>query len=467
MITAASELIGNIAEDFKEVEQEKREGEFPIHTFPAFIQKYILEINEKLNFPVDYIGASVLLAACVSVGMTHKARVKNGWEESLAIFLLLIGPPGINKSNPLAKAIEDIQKRDGLFFKDFIDKTKDYEKLKASKPKEKEKEEYELPEPPIRKQSIIGDTTGEAMLCVLRDNPKGCGLIQDEGAGIFKALNRYNAGNEEETLLSIFNNKAISINRKGGGSLYIENPFLAIGGTSQPEVIKEIFSKSNRNESGLSDRFIYAWPSNVSRPYFNEKELDYNVLLDYSTVIKRLFLLDFKQTEFGPAPHILQFDADAKRAFIEWSNRNTDLINQTDNNRFKSIYSKLEIYTIRLSLAMQLISWGCHESEKEAIELKSVQAAIELAEYFRITAHKMAGLISSNSSPYQALTQLQIKVIEALPETFETNEGVAIVGNIKVNGKEMAVRTFKEFLHRKDLFEKLDHGLYQKIKINA
>src|SRR5205085_496280 len=53
-------------------EQEKDDDtqfqKFPIEVFPNQIQEIIKDVNTALNFPVDFIGGSILFAASVAVG---------------------------------------------------------------------------------------------------------------------------------------------------------------------------------------------------------------------------------------------------------------------------------------------------------------------------------------------------------------------------------------------------------------
>lgn len=78
---------------------------FPISIFPSKIQKIIREVNDCYGFPIDYVGAAMMVAVSVAVGNTHLARMKEGWDESAILYMALIGRPGANKSHPLSFAM--------------------------------------------------------------------------------------------------------------------------------------------------------------------------------------------------------------------------------------------------------------------------------------------------------------------------------------------------------------------------
>ena len=70
-------------------------SDFPYHVFPKAIQQIIEETHRCLKFPVDYISSSIIYACSVSIGVTHKAQIMNGWQESAVVYLAIVGYSGI------------------------------------------------------------------------------------------------------------------------------------------------------------------------------------------------------------------------------------------------------------------------------------------------------------------------------------------------------------------------------------
>ena len=48
---------------------------------------------------------------------------------------------------------------------------------------------------------------------------------------------------EVETYLSLYNNSDIKVSRKGEGTIIINDPFLSVIGTTQPNTLKKISEK--------------------------------------------------------------------------------------------------------------------------------------------------------------------------------------------------------------------------------
>ena len=129
---------GNEAKDIKgEAEQkikqgneakEKQKNPFPVEVFPLPIQQIIKSTNENLNFPIDFIGASLLYAASVAIGNTHKVEVKKGWLESSVLYLAIVARAGTNKSHPLSFALNPIVEQDKRTNSQYEEKRQDFEK---------------------------------------------------------------------------------------------------------------------------------------------------------------------------------------------------------------------------------------------------------------------------------------------------------------------------------------------------
>ena len=79
--TETLEHINGILQQGNEI-QKRKTNRFPVEVFPLPIQQIITATNENLNYPIDFIGASLLYAVSVAVGNTHSVEVKKGFRQS-------------------------------------------------------------------------------------------------------------------------------------------------------------------------------------------------------------------------------------------------------------------------------------------------------------------------------------------------------------------------------------------------
>lgn len=434
---------------------------FPIEVYPLQIQEIIKATNQSLLYPIDFISSSILSAMSIAIGNTYRIEVKLGWTESALLFMALVGSPGINKSHPISFALNPIQNADAKSFKEYEKAKKefdDYLKLTKEEKKATGKNPSDIP---FWKQTIVSDTTQEALIDVHKGNLRGIGMYHDELASWFKNFNRYNNGSEEEFYLSTWSGKPWKVNRKTAGNYFILLPYMPIIGTIQPGVL--IGFATNRVENGFLDRILFVMPSNLIKESWSESELDPKIFEQWDKIITKLFNMTYRFDQDGNLqPDVLKLSSNAKSRLFQWQRELTRRSNESSDDDDKGIYSKMEIYVTRFALILELAKYGCEGiegSSRESISLDSVEGAIQLAEYFIKNAFKARDLISIDD-PFSKLPQNKKALYDALPQAFTTDEGVTI----SVNKPFLQERAAKKFFQDKNLFKRIKHGHYEKLQ---
>lgn len=436
--------------------EETQINPFPIEVFPLRVQQIISDTNENLNFPIDFIGASMLFAVSVAVGNSHRIEVKTGWVESAVLYLAIVGPPGTNKSHPLSFALKPIIEQDGIAYRAYEQQRQQYEHAVNLSKKEREQQGVDEPLKPVWKKCLLSDFTPEALAEVHKFNPRGIGVYVDELAGWFKNFNRYSKGSEMEFWLSAWSSKPINIDRKTGEPVFIPLPFISVAGTIQNAVLNEL-AKESRTQNGFIDRILFVIPDSIKKEYWNEKEIKPTTIESWHNIISTLLTQSVATDDnLNPSPQVLKFTPEAKRLLFEWQKKNADECNNAENEAISGIYSKLEMYAIRLALILELLKFACNESTKVSVGIDSVHGALALVKYFKNSAVKVHSIIS-NTSPLDKHPADKQALYKALPDTFTTETGLHIA-----EGLSIPERTFKRFLNEKDLFERISRGEYEK-----
>ena len=436
--------------------KDKQINRFPVEVFPLPVQKIITATNENLNFPIDFIGASMLYAVSVAVGNTHRIEVKKGWLESAVLYLAIVARAGTNKSHPLSFALQPIVEQDKKTYRQYEQKRHEYEKAVNLSKKEREQQAIDEPIKPVWQKFLLSDFTPEALAEVHKFNKRGIGVYVDELAGWFKNFNRYNKGSEMEFWLSIWSGKPINIDRKTGEPVFIPLPFISVAGTIQNGILNEL-AKESRTQNGFIERMLFVIPDNIQKTYWSETDLNPAIVQNWQNIISNLLNLPITNDEtLNPSPEILKFTPEAKQILFEWQKANTDQSNDTENEAVSGIYSKLEMYAVRLALILEMMRFACGESNKQAVSIEAIQGALKLVEYFKNSAIKVNSIIS-NTSPLDKHPADKRAIYKALPDIFTTETGLQIAKDLSV--KE---RTFKSFLNEKELFTRISRGKYEK-----
>ncbi len=431
---------------------------FPTEIFPKPVQDIINASNECLNFPVDFIGASMLFAASVAIGNTYKVEIKKGFVENTVLYLAIVARAGTNKSHPLSFAIQPIVDHDKKTYRVFENQKREYDKVMKLSVKERKAEGLtDDPILPVWQKILLSDFTPEALAEVHKFNKRGIGVYSDELAGWFKNFNRYSKGSEMEFWLSVWNSKPINIDRKSDGPIFIPSPFISVAGTIQNGVLKEL-AKDNRTQNGFIDRILFAFPDNVRKPYWSDSEIDPAMIQNWQVIITNLLDMNVHLDEtHNPQPITLGFSPEAKRMLFDWQKGNADQYNETEDETISGIYSKLEMYIARFALILELLQWACGTGSREAVGTEAVSGAIRLVDYFKQSAIKVYSIIS-DSNPLEKYPNDKKELFRALPKRFSTEEGVRIA-----RIQNIPERSFHRFLKQNELFTNVSRGVYKKI----
>ena len=430
-------------------------GNFPLGAMPMKIQRIIREANECYGFPIDYLAGAMLVALGLGIGNTHFARLKGKWDESAILFMALVGCPGACKSHPLNFAIRPFSDLDCKSTQEYTRAYAEYERQRELPMKERTEAR---PVAPVCKRHLISDATHEAMLQIHSENLRGICMWNDELAGWFKNFSRYNKGSDEEYWLKLFNANPTFSDRKGAkNSVYISRPFVSVVGTIQNGILNEL-AQGSRSSNGFIDRLLFVISNNQDKQPWSDKEPKFDIETAWAEIIGKLMGMPYSTDENGYiVSEILQFAPDAKSRLYEWQRENTDDCNRAENDALKGIYNKFDFHAIRFCLILQLARWACGEADKKEIDLVSVENAVSLVNYFKMTARRVQGIISEKT-----LTEQQRIVVAALPKVFTTEEGIRIAVE---NG--MPGRTFQDFLKKSvsvgSYFQREKHGLYSKL----
>jgi len=417
---------------------------FPIDVFPSKIIEVMLELTKSLNYPLEYIGSSILSAASVAIGNTYQVKKKNGWYAKANLFMVLVGRSGDGKTHPIEFAYKPIVQKDKDSYIEYKMKLAEYEMLSPKEKKNNEKPHFT--------KFILNDFTPESLIKIHSHNTRGIAIVADELAGWIKNFNRYTTSGEQETYLQLWNGNTISIDRKGDEPIRLDNTYVNIIGGIQTKVLP-ILGKENRDNNGFLERFIFVILENTSLAEWNDNEANPDVISNYSFMIEKLFSLGYNDFE----PNIIEFTDESKKVLNEWRNKKRlDYFNDDTSN---SIWAKYETYTIRFSLIIQLMFWAMEGKSNNWIDLFAVEKAIKLTEYYFLNAKEVHNIIN-NFDPLDKLNKVEKVVYNSLSDHFGTKEALEVANESGMND-----RTMYRFLKNANLYIKVKKGIYEKIAL--
>lgn len=359
------------------------ESDFPIDVFPAKVRYVILGMVRHENFKVEYLAAAMLSATASALGNTYNIRVKGQWTTNAALYIIMVGRPGLGKTPPLEAVFRPLRKRDCRALEKFKAEMAAYQNTM------KESKGNNGTDRPVLRRTIVSDFTPEALMLTHHNCPRGITILADEIMGMFNSANRYNNGQLIEQLLSAWSNGAIDVTRVSNPiPIHIENPCINMVGTTQTRRVHELLKKGYE-DNGLLDRILFVMPKSYLVARWTESEEEdtgsnpASAWRTWEAIMEKVFSLDYEVNDEGNIPHLIDMEAEAKRVFFNWHNNTIERINAIrDENLVESRPMKSPVQVARLALILQVLFYACGESHLQFVTTAAIEGAIRLNDYF-------------------------------------------------------------------------------------
>ena len=450
-------LIEDNPEEFEEESILSDAPSFPLEVFPDTIRNIVEAFEEYENFNVDFTAASLLTVFAAAMGNTWSVRFMTGWIDRPIIYMVLVGSPSCGKTPPLRQAVAPLLKIDSEYDRIYCKEMETYRRWERLSAKQREKNS--LPEEmavPIRKCHVVVDSTVEALIGALRDNPRGVLIYKDEIDSLLSNFNRYN-GSDEGYFLSLFSGTPFKYSRKSNNEhIFLANPYCSIIGTTQPGRLGEQFG-GKRMMNGFSSRFLKVYPEIDKMPSWNDTAMPDGVLEEWERIIRKVITVTPSTDQEGKATSIeLMFSQEAKLRVIQWKDEvNNKAYAETDSDAVRALCGKLETYLVRFCLVIQIMHGICGESGMDKIEPGTAELAIRLTEYFRNMESRIAPEIETG-----ILDNRFTELLGNLRDSFTTAEAVREALQLGIS--ESSVKRFLRDGGR-GFVKKKSHGCYRKI----
>jgi Protein of unknown function (DUF3987) len=380
---------------------------FPVEVFPTPIRRLIREGAAALPCPPDLIGVPMLAVLGTAIGTSYEVEVKEGWTEGPRIYSGVIAQPG-DKKSPAEKLatrpLHDLQARHGADFEaekirhdlavlvyevELADwKTKRRKKADSQQPEGTKHPPPVKPEAPTMTQLLTVDATVEALASVLHTNSRGVLMERDELTGWVLSMNQYKGGkgSDRQMWLSFWNGASVVINRKGRPDpLVLSRPFVCVTGGLTPDCLEDLVAVRGR-EDGFLPRILLAYPDPVPLSYTHATVASATQHA-YQELIERLLALG---REDPARVTVSTFTAQGRAALITFLNELYARRNSIECPVYlQHAVAKLEAYTGRLALILQLCRQAVGESRTDNIEPESVSGAAQLVRYFLSHAERI------------------------------------------------------------------------------
>lgn len=259
---------------------------FDLRLLPKVISRWIADVAERMQCPVDYlaVGGVVALGAVLGNRIAIRPKQYDNWQEVPNLWGAVVGRPGVMKTPALSEVLRPLGTLEQQAHQDHQKALQQYHadkllhEIALSKLKESAKKQgtpippaaVAGPDEPAPVRHVVNDTTVEKLGEILAHNPHGVLAYRDELVGMLRSLDAEGQESKRSFFLEAWNGKNdFTFDRIGRGTVRIETLCLSVLGSMQPAVLRDYMRSAmfgGRGDDGLMQRFqLWVWPDIASQ----------------------------------------------------------------------------------------------------------------------------------------------------------------------------------------------------------
>lgn len=393
---------------------------------PKLLRRRIYDVAHRIQCPVDFVAAPLLVALGSVIGSRCAVRPKqyDNWTEYPNIWGAVISPPGALKTpavNDGLRFFHTLERRakdehDVAIIQHVADNLareaniKSLQKQLESEAKagrtpvfgnpiyqEMAKLRTEGKQPPLKRYRT-NDATVEKLAELCAENPQGILVIRDELVGLLSSCVKEGREGDRAFYLEGWNgNATFRQDRIGRGSIVVERFCLSVFGTIQPMRLQAfMFGMDGLQHDGLLQRFqVMVYPDLPDERKLVDQLPDQAAEDAVDNVVEKLAYMKFEEMGAAPgqgrtAPYY-RFDATAQQRFYKWLIGLDSKIAGEEYPLMAEHLSKYRKLVPAIALILHLVGIAESGTAKNAIDVVDVDRAIRWGNYLEAHARRVFG----------------------------------------------------------------------------
>ena len=368
---------------------------FPAGVLPEPVKSFVRQGGKAIGCDPSYIALPLISALGMAIGNTHRIFLKPGWCEYPIFWTTTIGPSGTLKSPAFKAALRPLKRLQSTAFDRheqqlqlYCNRQLKYEKslTKWKQANSTDEDPPEEPKRPVETRYFVSDVTVEALAPLLRDQPRGLLMENEEltaWIGGFDAYKR-TRGSDVAHWLQLWQAGSITVDRKSAAQPTIHVPLASVGvtGCIQLEVLSNAVGDEHF-QNGLVPRMLMSMPPKRIKKW-SEDHIDSVVEAEVEELIGKLLELPFGNNHGEPTPVDVRLTSKGRECWAKFytvhANEQATLV-----GREEAAWSKLEAYCARFALLFHMIRMVTDDDTLEdpkAVDAQSVAAGLALVKWF-------------------------------------------------------------------------------------
>lgn len=360
---------------------------FPLAAVPEPARAFLAAAAAALDCPADFVAVPFLAEAAAAIGNQLALAVTQSWLQTAQLWVCTVGEPGTAKTPAAEQAGKPLDALQQEALETWREAVKQHERdLAAWQAERKERTPGEKPERPEPEHFWTSDATIEGLMRIIahpRNQTPGLVVRRDELVGWVRSFDAYKAGRggERQTWLTLWSGRPVKVDRAGRDPYFCARPCVSVCGSVQPDMLPQLEEEAGCRD-GFLERILWSWPD--ARPMrLSDFAIGDELLARVITVFRRLRAV---QAAADGGPRVVVLSAEARALFMTWHDENCTAQERVAG-LLRGYYAKLPSQAARLCLVLHALA---HPDDPTVpVSGATMQAALELVEYFRAHAHRV------------------------------------------------------------------------------
>ena len=391
---------------------------FPVEALPPVVREMVQAAAPSAQVDPAMAAAMALGVIAGAIGRTRLLKLSEEFIVPPITWIGVIAESGGGKtpcmklmSSPLVHREKQLQAEnaDALERFDLARRAHDEAMAQRRKSKTPAGDPPSSPKRPPLPRLRVDNTTMEALVPIMRDNPAGVLGLHDELAGFIGGFDQYRKGgkgSDASQYLRMHDGDSITVDRKGDGSTYVPVAALNLLGGIQPGPLRRLLGPSTEHgESGMLARFMLVHPPELPTRRFRRESMDAGVKQRFGDLIGRL--CDLRKGIDPLAPTRTELLSDRAADLFGDFYAEHDAYGRTTTGALRSALTKLGGGCARLALLHHEVMVQLGLVDPAEVQAKSMEAAITITRWWRHETRRIYAELRQESDPEKLVPLLE------------------------------------------------------------
>jgi hypothetical protein len=383
---------------------------FPAELLPAALGKFVREQARAMGCDAAHYALPALAAAASVIGASRVLRLGPGWEEPCVVWSAVVVDARTRSSTAVRKAVWPLvriqRQRAQEYRYDLAQYPRRLREYERSRPVIDVGQSLyrEPPQPPVLERRICCDTAVEALVQILRDNPRGTLVYRDELDGWLLTLARprgRNAGRDRAGWPELYQAGVLSVERGPGEArhAFVPRAAASLTGTLGTRALARALA-SDAAGAGITARLLLAMPPPLRPAAAAEGGSDLGAVTEYHDLLvalRRGVRFAGETPDLEPGTPELSPEAQAARAVCDATERR-----ETGDERLAAALAELEGYAARFALIHHVVERVSRcEDDLVPVGRDSVEAGAAVARWFADETRRIYTVVLESAREYE------------------------------------------------------------------